>query len=49
MRIEKDKTYVKGLAGKNIMNELDIVFLWLEKKESKEKTFLAIKILFHFK
>ena len=47
INVEKDKTYVKGIAGKNIMNELDIVFLWLEKKESREKTFLAIKILFH--
>ncbi len=47
INIPKDKTYVKGLDKTNIMTELDFVFLWLEKKESKDKTFLALKILFH--
>lgn len=47
INIPKDKTYVKGADKANIMSELDFVLLWLEKKESKEKTFLALKILFH--
>lgn len=46
VNIEKDKTYVK-VKGVNIMNELDIVFLALQKKESKEAVSLALKELFH--
>jgi hypothetical protein len=46
INIAKDKTYVKA-KGINIMNELDLIFLALQKKETKESVNFALKKLFH--
>lgn len=46
INIAKDKTYVKTNEH-NIINELELTLIWLEKKESKGSVNFALKLVFH--